>query len=274
MSNESKKNDHASQNESGRDQYKRHVEGSIAVHGQIETHLPSDFVKKQDTRDGEKDRRDKKRLRVEILTLAFVIIGGGFTGWYVLITRHIAKTGDESLYRQTRPWLGLDGTVYPLTPMNLLPPSQLPAAHANVPYNVDALNATGKQFISYDGLFNLRNYGASPAIHAAYSVMMALSIEGTDRASQTSCDIANRIISSGQAMSGGKGKGGITIFPNEVQREMFVAGAPATQLPDRVFLMGCVMYDDRDGKRHTTKFCQYGISGNNRAEVSCDLDTF
>lgn len=265
---------HPDPNDGTRDQYKRHVDGSITVHGQLETHLPPDLEKKQETRDEVNDGRDKKRFVVEILTLAFIVAGAGLTGCYVFLTHHIVKTGDEALYRQTRPWLGLVGTVAPNTPMSFVS-GKFPDARVDVPITIllypNSTIKEGEGYISYDGVFDIKNYGASPALHGAYSVAMAIERTDAPRASQGACDAANKAADSGHDSK--ESKTGIVLFPSAQEREPFIASAHGTQMPESVFLLGCFVYDDPAGNRHTTKFCQYGLPGNARALISCDLET-
>lgn len=265
---------HPNPHQDSADHYKRHVEGNISVRGQIETNLPPDLREKQNTRDEETNARDKYRFGVEILTLIFVVLGAGLTGLYVYITHHIAKTGDEALYRQNRPWLGPSGTVYPYTPMTLWPEGKLPNMREGVPYNVDLLTpfGVGRSYISYDGFFNLRNFGTAPAIHAAYSVGMATDEKGVERASNNACDAAERAINSGRTTK--ESRGGITLFPNSEEPEPFVAGLVANAVPQSALLLGCIKYDDSSGRRHTTRFCQYGMSGNSRSSITCSLQTY
>src|ERR1051326_2932330 len=100
MSKESQKHStagHSNPDQTGRDQYKRHIDGSITVHGQLETHLPPDLQQKQDTRDEEHDRREQKKFRVEVLTLLFVILGAGLTGIYVILTHDMATSNRNAL---------------------------------------------------------------------------------------------------------------------------------------------------------------------------------
>lgn len=99
MSNGSKKGGHGGHgdpNQGSRDQYKRHIDGSVTVHGQLETHLPPDLQQKQDAREEQQDGRDKKKFIVEVLTLISVTIYAGLTLWQACLIRESNRTSHEA----------------------------------------------------------------------------------------------------------------------------------------------------------------------------------
>jgi len=150
------KSSHSDPDHGSRGQNKRHVEGSITVHGQLETHLPPDHQKKQDTRDEQAAGRDKKRFIVEILTLFAVIIGAGLTGLYVYFTHEALSDAREHFTKDERPWVWLSSADY--LPMQ-------PGSKVQV----------NEWFI---------NYGKSPAIHIRTRGKVFIGNDAFDKASK------------------------------------------------------------------------------------------
>lgn len=99
---------HSASNQNSADQYKRHINGEITIRGQLETHLRPDPHEQQETRENNRDRRDKKRYIVEIVTLLFVIVGAGFTGGYLMLTRRLVKVSQNTFEASNRPYVGID----------------------------------------------------------------------------------------------------------------------------------------------------------------------
>lgn len=93
---------HADPNKGGRDQYKRHVDGSIAVRGEIETHVPQDAAQQHNTEREEDKTRAKKNYIVGVLTLVAVVIYAGITLWQGYLTRQISQTTQKEFAIQQR----------------------------------------------------------------------------------------------------------------------------------------------------------------------------
>jgi hypothetical protein len=73
---------HPQPHQDGAQHNKCDVSGSIEVHGVIETKLPPHAQKEHDAAKKKKSARDDQRYVIEIVTLIFVIIYAGLTGWY------------------------------------------------------------------------------------------------------------------------------------------------------------------------------------------------
>jgi hypothetical protein len=80
---------HPQPDKSGRDQYKRHVDGDITVRGQIETHLPPEYVHQHDAERKEDKASHNKNFWVGLLTLLAVTIYAGLTFWQGTLTREL-----------------------------------------------------------------------------------------------------------------------------------------------------------------------------------------
>lgn len=96
---------HSDPNKGGSDQYKRHVDGSVRVSGQIEVHPPPDFVE-----EDKADRKDQKTHRnknfvVSVLTLIGVIIYAGLTYWMGHMTRESINNNTRQFQIDQRPYL-------------------------------------------------------------------------------------------------------------------------------------------------------------------------
>jgi hypothetical protein len=237
--------------------------------------LVEDLKKEYESANTDTSTHNQKQLFWAKITTALIVITAGFTFWQGYLTRRIANTGEDGLHLQTRPWLGVSGTVAPRIPMTMVY-GKFPDVRVDVPFSflLSPKNTIkeGEGFLSYDGAFDLRNYGSTPAIHAAYSVSMAVDRNDAERASKGACDAANEAVASGHNSQ--ESRQGIVLFPSAQEPEQFIAAAHANSIPSSVFLLGCVVYEDTTGKRHTTKFCQYGVPGNDRAVITCALQTY
>lgn len=73
---------HAQPHPEGAQHNKSDIPGSVEVRGIIEAKLPSDLQKKRNADEAVRETRDKRRFRIEVVTLVFVIIYAALTGWY------------------------------------------------------------------------------------------------------------------------------------------------------------------------------------------------
>lgn len=81
------------------------ITGSIHVAGEIETKLPPDLEKKRSAAEEKKEARDKKRFVVEWVTLVFVIVYAGITGWIAYINHSQWKDLRHNFAAQERAWI-------------------------------------------------------------------------------------------------------------------------------------------------------------------------
>jgi hypothetical protein len=100
---------HADPDKTGRDQYKRHIDGDITIRGQIETHVPPSAEQQRNTERAEDKRREKKKFIVELLTLAAVVIYAGIAGWQGCISRDLLTTTVKQFQADQRPYVVEDG---------------------------------------------------------------------------------------------------------------------------------------------------------------------
>jgi hypothetical protein len=97
---------HSDLSKGGRDQYERHVDGSITVHGQVETHFPPDFVQAYNAENAAKTFQEKKNLRLSRLALLGVVISTGITAWMAYMTK-------EHFQIDQRPYVWSNGNIPP-----------------------------------------------------------------------------------------------------------------------------------------------------------------
>jgi hypothetical protein len=93
---------HANPHPDGRDKYERHVDGSIHVRGEIETKRPPDLAKEHATERKEDTTQERKKYVVEAVTLIFVIIVAGLTGYQACLSREQIQISE----RGSRPFIG------------------------------------------------------------------------------------------------------------------------------------------------------------------------
>lgn len=97
-------------NKGSRDQYQRHVDGSIRVSGQVEVHPPPDSVKEEKTdREHQRSHRDKNYI-VSISTLIAVIIYALITFWQGCMTRESIDNNTKQFQIDQRPYLWTTNT--------------------------------------------------------------------------------------------------------------------------------------------------------------------
>jgi len=79
----------------GADQYKRHIDGSVRVSGQIEVHPSPDSIK-EDKADREHQRTHRNRnFVVSLLTLISVIIYAAIAAWQGCLTGKLVESGQQ-----------------------------------------------------------------------------------------------------------------------------------------------------------------------------------
>ncbi|HEX4486881.1 MAG TPA: hypothetical protein VH088_11470, partial [Terriglobales bacterium] len=84
---------HSDPDNHGKDQYKRHVDGSIRVSGQIEVHPPPN-TNKEETPEQKKARSYRfLNFVVAAATLLAVVIYAGLTFWQACLTQVVIKDG-------------------------------------------------------------------------------------------------------------------------------------------------------------------------------------
>ncbi len=96
---------HANPQDSGKDQYKRHVDGHITIGGQIEVHPPPDSVKAESTEREDEHTYRKKNYTVSWLTLIAVSIYAGLAFWQGCEAHRQAESAQAS----NRPYVGFSG---------------------------------------------------------------------------------------------------------------------------------------------------------------------
>jgi hypothetical protein len=219
--------------------------------------------------------RDNWKLYVEIFTLLVVLAYATVTAFQLRETRTANQIAQTALEAQTRPWLGVEGLVVPRIPMGIFF-NNFAHGRVDVPFSftLSPRNTIlqGEGFAYYDGIFNLRNYGSTPALHGAYSVAMVIDWHDSKRASDGSCIAANKAATAGHDSN--ESRQGLILFPTAEQPQEFVAGVHAAKIPKSAFLLGCIVYDDTRGKRHTTRFCESVFSDRHRPPTTCSLQTF
>jgi len=80
-----KSHTHPHQNEG--DKYKRHIDGSISVRGEVEAKLPPGLIQKHEAEREEDKASNKKKFVVEIVTLVVVAIYAGLNGIQTCLIR-------------------------------------------------------------------------------------------------------------------------------------------------------------------------------------------
>jgi|GEM_PF-6507738 len=98
---------HANPDKDGREQYKRHVDGDIAVRGQVEVHVPPDTANKHDAERKEDNARAKKNYIVSLATLVAVLVYAAITFWQGCLTRRIANLTQRTYDTSERPYVGV-----------------------------------------------------------------------------------------------------------------------------------------------------------------------
>jgi hypothetical protein len=93
---------HANPHADSADKYERHIDGSIVVRGEIETKVPPDLVQKHDREREEDGTQERKKFRVEIITLFFVAIVACLTAWQDYLTHEEVQVSQ----RGSRPFVG------------------------------------------------------------------------------------------------------------------------------------------------------------------------
>jgi hypothetical protein len=93
------------------------ISGVVGVRGEVETRLPADIQKQYDTAEEEKNRRDKRRFVVEVITFITVAIYAFITAlqWYATKeTADAAKQANNLLEESTRARLGIYSRLGPI----------------------------------------------------------------------------------------------------------------------------------------------------------------
>jgi hypothetical protein len=104
---------HPQPHQGGAQHNKCDVSGSIDVRGVIEAKLPPDLQKERDTAEEKKETRDRRRYVIEILTLIFVIIYAGLTGWYAWVAYRQWKDLRHNFETDERAWIALSFSFTP-----------------------------------------------------------------------------------------------------------------------------------------------------------------
>lgn len=98
-----KQKPHPKPDDTGRDQYKRHVDGDITVRGQIETHFPPEYAHRHDAERKQDAAIHNKSFWVGLFTLIAVTIYAGLTAWQGWLTRLAIKNTQENFIQENAP---------------------------------------------------------------------------------------------------------------------------------------------------------------------------
>jgi hypothetical protein len=98
---------HPDPDKHGREQYKRHVEGSIAVRGELEIDVKPSLVQAHKTERREDAAHNKKVFIVSIVTLVFVIIYALLTAWQAYSAHRSLDAIKEQFQFDQRPYIAL-----------------------------------------------------------------------------------------------------------------------------------------------------------------------
>jgi hypothetical protein len=100
---------------SSKEQYKRHVDGSIRVSGQIEVHPPPDSTK-EETPEQKKARSYRfGNFVISVLTLIGVVIYAALTYWLGHMTRESINNNSKQFQIDQRPYLWTTNTIPQIT---------------------------------------------------------------------------------------------------------------------------------------------------------------
>ena len=151
---------HAGPDKDGREQYKRHIDGSITVRGEIETHVPPSAIQQHTAEREEDKRRAKKNYIVGVLTLVAVVIYAGIAAWQGWLTRKVMQIAQKTYDASERPYVGIKGVdafYTGLTPDGknemVLRPTQYSTAFS---YRIGIQNfgpVPGDRYIAYQRIF-------------------------------------------------------------------------------------------------------------------------
>lgn len=101
---------HPDPNKDGRDQYKRHIDGSVRVSGQIEVHPPPDSMEEDKADRGDQKTHRNKAYVVSLLTLGSVIVYAGITFWQGCMSRELIDDTNKHFQADQRPYVWYGGS--------------------------------------------------------------------------------------------------------------------------------------------------------------------
>jgi hypothetical protein len=231
-------------NKGGRDQYKRHIDGSIRVSGQVEVHPPPDSIETENAdREDQKSHRNKNFV-VSVLTLMAVVFYAGLTFWQGTLLRDSIRNTNNNFQKDQRPYVWATDVTYPAFPK-------------------DKIFSWGLKF---------SNYGRSPAVKLTTCsalrrmpgpapfqwIFSHLSVPSLD-----TCENGQQFPS---VLPPGKvdfftAVGDKVLSDDEVRIIL--------DLDAGIVILGAFRYEDRDGNRYISKFCEFRLS--NGTVANCPI---
>jgi hypothetical protein len=237
--------------------HKGKPEHKVLVSGSIQTHPPPEMEKKHDAQRKEDDTAHKaerkedagferKKMWLEGLTLAAVIVYAGIALWQGCLTRETITNGTQQFNMSNRPWVGIVGDIIVTKPIE---------------FHSDKVDAE----ISYA----VKNGGHLPAfgtVNMNHLVVTQQLLDPTEVRQDPyfRCDV-------GFADAIRKNQFGLLVLPNE---PVFFNRTAINDLPQHhvfnsavsVFLVGCIAYSDdfQRPAQHNTGFVYRYITDDGR----------
>ena len=133
---------HSNPDNNSKDNQKRHVDGGIAVRGELEVHPPPKLIEKHDAERKNDAAQKGKEFVVSVATLVSAVIYAGLTALIVIANWNLFNLTRKTSEREDRAWVA----VHPVGPLHIA---------ANEPLEIT---------------FTLMNTGKSPARHIVTDV--------------------------------------------------------------------------------------------------------